>query len=327
MEDAVTDVVQLCRLLRLPQSVAVAGQAGANRFPMRIARSLLGRIQPGDANDPVLRQFLPQQREETPTPGFSCNPLNEGVATPGRTLLKYAHRCLIVATDECAVHCRFCFRRHMLKVARDGESAPAAQQPASPHQTDRWLRQIACNRQIHEVILSGGDPLTLPDQWLRSIAERLARCEHVRRLRIHTRMPVVVPSRVNEALLGWLRGTRLTPVVVVHVNHPAEIDPAVASALERLVDAGVPVLSQTVLLRGINDRVETLAALFDRLVTLRTVPYYLHQLDRVAGAAHFQVPVEEGKRLVDELRRMLPGYAVPRYVREIPGLPYKQLIQ
>jgi KamA family protein len=176
------------------------------------------------------------------------------------------------------------------------------------------------------VILSGGDPLCLEDGFLAELAEKLAAIPHVRRLRVHTRLPIVIPQRVTEGLIGWLRGTRLVPVLVVHVNHPAEIDGAVAAALRRLVEAGIPVLSQSVLLRGVNDRVEVLAELFERLVDLRVMPYYLHQLDRVLGAAHFEVPEQRGIALVRRLRARLPGYAVPRYVRDAPGMSHKWVL-
>jgi KamA family protein len=176
------------------------------------------------------------------------------------------------------------------------------------------------------VILSGGDPLVLDDDLLAELARRLAEIPHLGRLRVHSRLPIVIPQRITDELLGWLRGTRLAPIVVVHVNHPAEIDGAVQAALGRLVDAGVPVLSQSVLLRGVNDRIETLAELYQRLVDLRVIPYYLHQLDRVAGAAHFEVPESTGRQLLSQLRALLPGYAVPRYVRETPGEPNKRVL-
>jgi KamA family protein len=185
---------------------------------------------------------------------------------------------------------------------------------------------VAATPSIEEVILSGGDPLTLADEELAQFAGRLAKIRHVRRLRVHTRLPIVIPQRVTQDLLGWLRGTRLTPIVAVHVNHPAEIDAAVAGALGRLVDAGVPTLAQSVLLRGVNDDAATLADLFGRLVDLRVTPYYLHQLDRVAGAAHFEVAVSRGIELVEGLRRRLPHYAIPRYVRETPGQPSKTVL-
>ena len=168
--------------------------------------------------------------------------------------------------------------------------------------------------------------MTLADEELAEFSRRLAAIRHVRRLRMHSRLPIVIPQRVTQDLLDWLRGTRLTPIVAVHVNHPAEIDAAVAGALGRLVDAGVPTLAQSVLLRGVNDDVATLADLFGRLADLRVTPYYLHQLDRVAGAAHFEVAASRGIELVEELRRRLPHYAIPRYVCETPGQPSKTVL-
>jgi KamA family protein len=189
------------------------------------------------------------------------------------------------------------------------------------------LERITAEMTIEEVILSGGDPLTTTDARLAETARQLANVPHLRRLRIHTRLPVVIPQRVTDELLGWLRGTRLTTVVVIHCNHPAEIDADVAAALGRLADAGVPLLNQSVLLRGINDNLGTLTELFRRLVDLRVMPYYLHQLDRVAGAAHFETTEACGRKLIRELRERLPGYAVPRYVRDLPDSPYKVVLE
>jgi KamA family protein len=179
---------------------------------------------------------------------------------------------------------------------------------------------------VGEVLLSGGDPLTLPDGHLSELARDLSRIPHLRRLRVHTRLPVVIPERVTESLRAWLRGTRLTPVLVIHANHPQELDNAVAAALARLIDAGIPVLNQSVLLRGVNDAAEPLIELSRRLLDCRVLPYYLHQLDRVAGAAHFEVPVERGLQIIAQMRACLPGYGVPRYVQEIPGESHKRVL-
>jgi EF-P beta-lysylation protein EpmB len=216
---------------------------------------------------------------------------------------------LLVTTGACAIHCRYCFRRHY---AYD-ELPPAAEAWAPA------LAAIAADASIDEVILSGGDPLTLSDARLAALAEQLAAIPHVRRLRIHSRLPIVLPERVDDELLAWLSGTRLTPVMVVHANHAAELDDEVAAACARLSAAGAMLLNQTVLLRGVNDDAQALAALSRRLIELRVTPYYLHQLDRVAGAAHFEVPVERGLALVEQLRAELPGYLVPRYVHEVAG--------
>ena len=189
------------------------------------------------------------------------------------------------------------------------------------------LEAIAADESIHEVILSGGDPLVLVDSLLAELAERLAAIPHLRRLRVHTRLPIMIPQRIDAALLGWLRGTRLAPIMVIHANHPAELEGPAAAAIGRLVDAGVPVLNQSVLLAGVNDDLDVLAALSERLIDLRAMPYYLHQLDRVAGAAHFEVPPARGLELLAGLRRRLPGYAVPRYVQEVPGEPHKAILE
>jgi KamA family protein len=188
------------------------------------------------------------------------------------------------------------------------------------------IEQIAGDASISEVILSGGDPLTLIDEQLARLAERLAAIPHLRRLRVHTRLPIMIPSRVNDELLSWLAGTRLTPIVVIHANHAQELDQQVGDALAQLSRSGVLLLNQTVLLRGVNDSVAALAELSERLIEFRVTPYYLHQLDRVVGAAHFEVPQATGEQLIAELRRRLPGYAVPRYVQELAGDAHKRVL-
>jgi EF-P beta-lysylation protein EpmB len=282
-----------------------------------VPRAFAARIQPGDPHDPLLLQILPRKEELEQPGGFTTDPVGEAdMARTCGLLRKYQGRALIVATPACAVHCRFCFRRHF----------PYPNLPKPPGRWEPALDETAGDPSIREVILSGGDPLTLEDGLLAQLARRLAAIPHLQRLRVHTRVPIVIPERVTDELLAWLRGTRLTPIVVVHVNHPAEIDAQVAAALGRLIDAGVPVLSQSVLLRGVNDCVDVLARLFERLVDLRVMPYYLHQLDRVAGAAHFEVPESTGARVIQQLRARLPGYAVPRYVRETRGERNKRIL-
>ena len=317
LADAVRDPAELCRLLRLPPSVAAAAEVAAGDFPLLVPRTFLARIRPGDPEDPLLVQILPRADELAEQPGYRTDPLGEAAATVSPGLLwKYRGRSLMVTTGACAVHCRFCFRRHF-------------PYHASPRTLADWqptLRRIAAEGSIHEVILSGGDPLALPDQQLGQLARRLAEIPHLKRLRLHTRLPVVIPQRVTDELVGQLRGTRLSAIVVVHVNHPAEIDDATAAALGRLVEAGIPVLNQSVLLRGVNEQVDVLAELCERLADVRVMPYYLHQLDRVAGAAHFEVPEATGIKLIAQLRARLPGYAVPRYVRERPGGTDKEVL-
>jgi len=317
MADAVTDPAELCRQADLPATLAAAAERASGAFSLLVPRPYLARIQTGDPRDPLLLQVLPQREELEHVPQFTADPVGEQRTgcCPG-LLWKYPGRALMVTTAACGVHCRFCFRRHF----------PYHSLPKLPGDWEPTLERIAVEESIHEVILSGGDPLTLDDRHLAALARRLADMPHIKRLRVHTRMPIVIPQRVSEELLGWMRGTRLSPIVVVHVNHAREIDAPVATALARMADAGVPLLAQTVLLRGVNDRADALAELFERLVDHRVMPYYLHQLDRVSGAAHFEVPETVGIGLIRDLRARLPGYAVPRYVREVAGEPNKRLL-
>jgi EF-P beta-lysylation protein EpmB len=310
LKDAIRDPRELCRLLRLPAEFEAAACEAARLFPLFAPRGFIARMQPGNPHDPLLRQVLPVAEEQTDVPGFTADPLAEAAVHRAPGLLhKYAGRVLMVTTGACAVHCRYCFRRHY----------PYGESPRSPDDWQPAIDLIAADPTIHEVLLSGGDPLTLVDGQLADLAGRLAAVPHLRRLRVHTRLPIVIPQRVCQPLIDWLRGTRLTPIMVVHVNHPAELDADTAAALGWLVDAGIPVLNQAVLLRRVNDDLETLVELSERLVDLRVMPYYLHQLDRVSGAAHFEVPEETGRALIEQLRARLPGYAVPRYVRETAG--------
>ena len=311
---AVTDPMELCRELDLPESVAEGAVGAAREFSVLVPRTFLARMQSGDPHDPLLSQVLPSEAELTEVAEFTADPAGEAHAVDGAGLLrKYANRSLMVATGRCGVHCRFCFRRHF--------AFPIP--PESPGFPQLALERIAADPSIHEVILSGGDPLTLEDGTLNELLLQISRIAHIRRVRVHTRLPILIPQRVTDELIECLSGGLLPLFVVIHVNHAAEIDRHVAHALGRLVDAGVPVLSQSVLLRGVNDRIDVLAELFERLVDLRVMPYYLHQLDRVAGAAHFEVPEEVGVRMVRQLLARLPGYAVPRYVREVAGAANK----
>ena len=317
LAEAVRSPVELCHRLGLDPALTAQAEGATRDFAVLVPQPFLARIRPGDPNDPLLRQVLPHPAEQVSTPGYEADPLGESEAAGhSRLLQKYQGRLLIVTTGACAVHCRFCFRRHF----------PYDSACCGRNMWTTTLQRLAANRSISEVILSGGDPLTLSDADLAEVASSLSQIPHLRRIRIHTRLPVVIPQRVTEDLLAILRRGRLSSLVVVHVNHPAEIDADVARALSLLVDAGVPVLSQTVLLHGVNDQTEVLAELFERLADLRVIPYYLHQLDAVAGAAHFAVPVAKGIALVAELRNRLPGYAVPRYVRETRGGRSKEIL-
>jgi L-lysine 2,3-aminomutase len=314
LRDAVRDPAELLRLLELDAALLPGARQAAQAFALRVPRGFVARMRRGDPDDPLLRQVLPLGRELAPAPGFGADPLGELAArrAPG-VLHKYEGRALLVLTGACAVHCRYCFRRHFPY----GEASPA------PGQWEPALDYLAGAPGLSEVILSGGDPLTLPDARLAELARRLAAIPHLRRLRVHTRLPVVLPERVDAALLDWLCGTRLAPVLVIHANHANELDGAVRDALGRLRARGVALLNQSVLLRGVNDTAGALAGLSEALFDAGVLPYYLHLLDRVAGAAHFDVGEAEARALMDALRARLPGYLVPRLVREVAGAPYK----
>lgn len=314
LAEAITDPGELLDLLDLPRSLLPGGGAGleeaAALFPLRVPRGYAARMRPGDPADPLLLQVLPVGREAEEVPGYVADPLGERCASPRPGLLhKYRGRVLLVVTGACAVHCRYCFRRHF----------PYAERQMGRSDRSGLLDALAQDPSVREVILSGGDPLTVGDDRLGALVRDLEAIPHVRRLRIHTRNPVVLPERVDERLLAWLGATRLETVVVVHANHAREIDATVAEGFSRLRDAGATLLNQSVLLKGVNDSADALAALSEVLFEAGALPYYLHLLDPVAGAAHFDLPEERARRLAGELAARLPGYLVPRLVREVPG--------
>lgn len=313
LASAVRDPDELCDRLQLGEPWRQAARRAAAAFPLVVPEEFLARIAPGDPHDPLLRQVLPIGAEvdrPTETALYSVDPTGDRAAraVPG-LLHKYAGRALLITTGTCAIHCRYCFRRHY----------PYQADPVGLAQWEPALQYLAEDSSIREVLLSGGDPLTRTDAWLARLVARLDAIPHLRRLRLHTRLPIVIPARITDRLLDWLTGSRLTPVVVVHANHPRELDDAVAHGLRTLAAAGVTVLNQAVLLRGVNDDADTLVELCERLADCRVLPYYLHQLDRVAGAGHFEVPLATGQALLATLRARLPGYLVPRFVQEVPG--------
>lgn len=306
MRAAVRDPHELCRRLDLPDTF----EAAAKDFPLFVPPDYLAKIEPRNPRDPLLRQVLPVSEELDVREGFTRDPVADLHAQPLAGLIhKYNGRALLITTGACAIHCRYCFRRHF----------PYSEAPRSIGAWQPALQHIECDRSIEEVILSGGDPLTVVDSQLAELVAALADIPHLRRLRVHTRLPIVIPERVTTELLDVLSASRLTSVMVVHANHPRELEGEVARSLARLVDAGTPTLNQAVLLRGVNDDADTLVELSSRLVDLRVMPYYLNQLDRVSGAAHFEVPIERGRELIAEMRTRLPGYAVPRYVQDNGG--------
>lgn len=310
LREAVRDPRELLDLLGLDRLAPRLSDEAMVQFPLRVPRGFVARMRRGDPSDPLLRQVLPLDDEMRPMPGFGLDAVGDGAAktAPG-VIQKYRGRALLVATGSCAIHCRYCFRRHF----------PYAEETAA---RDGWREAVDLIRQdasIEEVLLSGGDPLSLSNGKLAELTGALADIPHLRRLRIHSRLPIVVPERVDDGLMGWLSTLPWPVTLVVHANHANEFDGTVDAALGRLRAAGVHLLNQAVLLRGVNDSVDALAALSERGFAAGVLPYYLHQLDRVAGVAHFEVDDAHARALHAGLAARLSGYLVPRLVREIPG--------
>lgn len=307
----------LLAYLELPPDLPSLGLAQIRGFPLRVPLSFANRMQKGNAEDPLFRQIWPAPSEAEVNLGFATDAVGDlEKMKPGGLIHKYRGRALVITTGACAINCRYCFRRHF----------PYGEANASRNRWQLLLEELRADDSIEEVILSGGDPLSLSDDKLAALAQGLDAIPHLKRLRLHTRQPIVLPSRVNDELLQWLTATRLQTVMVVHVNHANELDADVARAMARLKTAGVPLLNQAVLLKGINDTLNAQKALSERLFECGVLPYYLHQLDRVQGAAHYEVDETKGKALIRQLSEHLPGYLVPRLVREIAGNPSKTWI-
>ncbi|HVT33174.1 MAG TPA: EF-P beta-lysylation protein EpmB [Rhodanobacteraceae bacterium] len=310
--DAIRDPRELLDLVGLSHRGDLAADDAG--FAMRVPRGFAARMRAGDAQDPLLLQVLPQAAELGDVPGFTRDAVGDLASRAAHGVLhKYEGRALLIATGSCAVNCRYCFRRHF----------PYAEETAAAARWEEAIDLIRDDASIREVILSGGDPLSLSTAKLAELTDRLAPIAHVERLRIHTRLPVVLPERVDDELVAWLGRLPLRRIVVLHANHPNELDASVAEACARLARTGATLLNQSVLLRGINDDADTLRALSERLFTCGVLPYYLHQLDRVRGAAHFEVDDARARMLADAIRAVLPGYLVPRLVRETAGAPSK----
>jgi L-lysine 2,3-aminomutase len=306
---AYRDPLLLLAALGLDPGAVGFDPAAARGFPFRVTTAYAARMRPGHAADPLLRQVLPIIDETIPQPGFGPDPVGEqALAGAGNLLQKYAGRALLVMTGACAIHCRYCFRRSYPYSAHVGRS-----------QLDAGLAAIADDTEIREVILSGGDPLVLDDDAIAAVIERLTAIAHVRRIRIHTRLPIVLPARITPRLLALFTAQSVPVVMVVHVNHPQELDCDTRAALAACRSAGVTLLNQAVLLRGVNDDAAVLTELCETLFAAGVLPYYVHLLDRVAGAAHFDVAEARARELEDTLRQQLPGYLVPRFVREVAG--------
>ncbi|MDD1649471.1 MAG: EF-P beta-lysylation protein EpmB [Methylococcaceae bacterium] len=310
-----TDMGALLSYLDLGPSDFLEPPEAVMDFPLRVTRPYASRIRKGDPLDPLLLQILPGAAERMAVPGFGADPVGDllSVARPG-LLHKYAGRVLLISTGACAIHCRYCFRRDF----------PYAGQQLAKSRERLALEAIAGDASIQEVILSGGDPLILSDERIKSLIKAIAAIPHVRRLRFHSRIPVVLPSRIDAGFLAAVSASPLRVVMVIHANHPQELDEPVREAVRTMLYQSITVLNQSVLLKGVNDDAECLIALSERLFDQGVLPYYLHLLDKAQGTAHFDVPEHEAQALMATLRQRLPGYLVPKLVREIAGDPYKR---
>ena len=313
--ESVRDPRALLAQLGLDGAAMGLSDAAAAQFPLRVPQGFIARMRHGDRHDPLLRQVLPLDDEMRPMPGFSRDAVGDGAAKAGDGVIrKYRGRALLIATGSCAVHCRYCFRRHF----------PYAEEAAAAAGWRDAVETIRRDDTIDEVILSGGDPWSLATAKLAELTDSLAGIGHLKRLRVHTRLPVVLPERVDADLLRWLATLPWPLTIVVHANHANEFDPGVDAAMAKLRGTGATLLNQAVLLRGVNDSVEALANLSQRSHAAGVLPYYLHQLDRVEGAAHFEVDDTRARQLHAALAARLSGYLVPRLVREVAGDPGKR---
>jgi EF-P beta-lysylation protein EpmB len=314
---AITSIEELARELGLSVADLRPGETARQRFALRIPRGFVRRMARGDPRDPLLLQVLPTASELINTSAFLADPLEElrQLRRPG-LLQKYQGRTLLLVSGACAINCRYCFRREF----------PYAEAAAGAGDLQAALDDIRADSRISEVILSGGDPLTLGNARLDRLLTAIGQIGHVQRVRIHSRLPVVLPERVDSGLVETLARARQPVVMVLHANHPNEIDESLAGAMQRLQPVTAALLNQSVLLKSINDDASTLCALSERLFAIGVLPYYLHQLDPVRGAAHFRVGDRRARRIMAEVAARLPGYLVPRLVRERPGLPGKELL-
>ncbi|MCF6281375.1 MAG: EF-P beta-lysylation protein EpmB [Candidatus Polarisedimenticolaceae bacterium] len=310
MAEVITDPADLFRQLALDPMLIPGANSAAEKFSLRVPRRYVDLMAKGDLDDPLLRQILPISQELAVCEGFSDDPVGDANSVAEHGLLhKYHGRVLLITTAACAIHCRFCFRRNF----------SYSDHLADPVHWHKTVAYIASHPEIHEVILSGGDPLMMSDQRLSGMLQLVATIGHVKRIRIHSRMPVVLPERITPPLLELFAQSRLKVVMVLHSNHPNEVVDDLAEATKQLTRVGVTLLNQSVLLKGVNDDSSILAALSEQLFAIGVMPYYLHLLDRAQGVAHFEVSEDNASKLYHQLMAKLPGYLVPRMVREIEG--------
>ncbi|MDI7659790.1 EF-P beta-lysylation protein EpmB [Cronobacter universalis] len=314
LADVITDPDELLHLLNIDASEELlAGRDARRLFALRVPRAFAARMEKGNPQDPLLRQVLTAREEFVAAPGFTTDPLEEQNSVVPGLLHKYHNRALLLVKGGCAVNCRYCFRRHF----------PYADNQGNKRNWQAALDYIAAHPELDEIIFSGGDPLMAKDHELEWLVANIEAIPHIKRLRIHSRLPIVIPARITDALVRLLGETRLQVLLVNHINHAQEIDDAFRARMAKLRAAGVTLLNQSVLLKGVNDNAATLAALSNALFDAGVMPYYLHVLDKVQGAAHFMVSDDEARAIMRELLSQVSGYLVPKLAREIGGEPSK----
>ena len=310
LAQAITNLAELISLLGLPSDLAEQGQEAHQAFKLLVPRPYLSRIEYGNPEDPLLQQILPHGHEMLPQVGYNKDPLEEADHNPQKAIVhKYTRRLLVIASGGCAVNCRYCFRRHF----------PYGDNQLAQAEWHSVIDYLKAHPQINEVILSGGDPLMMKDNLLADKVRQIEALPQIKRLRIHSRLPVVIPARVCDAMISWITNSRLDIIMVWHINHANEIDAEVKQAAMRLKKAGVTLLNQGVILKGVNDNVDAQVALSETLFDAGILPYYMFTLDPVEGAAHFDISVNEAQQLMGQVAAELPGYLVPKLAKEIPG--------
>jgi EF-P beta-lysylation protein EpmB len=310
LDEAIRDPNELLQLLQLDPTQLDSTHFNPRHFPLRVPKGFIRKMHKGDWNDPLLKQILPLQAENNVTDGFHLDPVGDQYAVSNKGILKKYHgRALIITTGACAIHCRYCFRQNF---------------PYSEHKINRnaWadvITDLETDSSISEVILSGGDPLSLSDKRLSSLCFQLAKIPHINTIRFHTRLPLVLPERIDHHFLEWFQQLDSQKIIVIHANHANEFCKKTSTVLEHLHQMGTILLNQSVLLKGINDNLESLTNLSNTLIANKVIPYYLHLLDKAQGTAHFDTYEANAIELMDQLRKTLPGYSVPKLVREVSG--------
>ena len=308
-----TRLDSLLNYLQIEHPQAQAHSKAHALFSMRVPRPFADLMQSGNWDDPLLQQVLPNKAEFVDKPGFIKDPLQEQNSSQSGLIHKYRSRVLLVIRGACAVNCRYCFRRHF----------PYQDNHLNQQEALKTIEYIARDSSLNEVIFSGGDPLMAKDYHLAELAHQISEIKHIKRLRIHTRLPVVIPNRINQAFLDWISSLSIKPILVLHINHANEVSEALKDKCDLLNRAGVLLLNQSVLLKGINDTIDALEALSEALFDAGVQPYYMHMLDPVKGASHFDVDKESAKMLMAAMIERLPGFLVPKLVQEIAGQPGK----